>query len=111
MPSLASSPTVRHGKTRLFVVINGKEYVLTHGKADAARHKLWRLKSATAAYSVVFGPSGVACSCPDSWRFGIQCKHIGALKAHGLVPRSALVADPGIIARPATAAPALKGGA
>jgi hypothetical protein len=94
MSTVAGSQSARHGKCRLQIVINGKAYVLLPGKAAVPRHRLWRLSGPGSQYAVCYGKGVVSCSCPDAWKVGHQCKHIGALKALGLVPRSCRVPLP-----------------
>jgi hypothetical protein len=85
----------RHGTCRLQLSIGKSVYTLIppHGPAPLA----WGVKqirgaSPGARYSCYVTPSGhPACSCPDHQHRATVCKHLGALRACGLLS----FADPG----------------
>jgi hypothetical protein len=87
----APAATVRHGKCRLELSIGGTAYRLTPLTPPPGFKLLWSLRKlsgeATAIYQVAVEkgrPAG--CTCPDHEINGAVCKHIGALRALGLIP-------------------------
>ena len=95
-PRPASAPpaptaTVRHGKCSLHLSIGGTRYRLTPLTPPAGFKALWSLHKqapeASAVYQVaVEKGQQPACTCPDFEINGAVCKHVGALKALGLIP-------------------------
>jgi hypothetical protein len=95
-PRPASAPpappaTVRHGKCRLELAIGGTSYRLTPLVPPPGFKVVWSLRKqsaeATAVYQVAVEKGRPpACTCPDCEINGAVCKHIGALKALGLIP-------------------------
>jgi hypothetical protein len=77
------------------VHLNGAAYKLSRRKPETpgSRIRLWQLRNPNGIrYVVAFGKGVAVCDCPDSrHRPETQCKHLGALKALGLVPRSCSV--------------------
>lgn len=87
----APSATVRHGKCSLHLSIGGTRYRLTPLTPPAGYKALWSLHKqapeASAIYQVaVEKGQQPACTCPDHEINGAVCKHVGALKALGLIP-------------------------
>ena len=87
----APSVAVRHGKCRLELSIGGTSYRLTPFTPPAGFKVVWSLRKlsagAPATYQVaVEKGQQPACTCPDHEINGAVCKHIGALKALGLIP-------------------------
>src|SRR5215831_16960753 len=87
----APPATVRHGKCRLELSIGGARYRLHPLTPPAGFKVVWSLRkqaddhSATYQVAVEKGQEP-ACTCPDHEINGAVCKHIGALKALGLIP-------------------------
>lgn len=75
----------RSGKCGLIVRINGRSYKTRISPADQARPRTIRLRNDRGAvYIVTDEPTGPRCTCPDHGR-GSRCKHIGSVKACGLI--------------------------
>jgi len=92
LPAATASvqPRVRHGKARLYIGINATVYTLIRDSSTNA----WHLTAQSGARQGSRYVTGIttagqpACSCPDHLRAGNHCKHIGALVAAGLLPRT-----------------------
>jgi hypothetical protein len=87
----APAATVRHGKCSLHLSIGGTRYRLTPLTPPAGFKALWSLRKqspeASAVYQVAVEKGrDPACTCPDFTINGAVCKHIGALRALGLIP-------------------------
>jgi hypothetical protein len=95
-PRPASAPpvpaaTIRHGKCRLELSIGGTRYRLRPLTPPAGFKVVWSLRKQAAEASAVYQVAvekgrPPACTCPDHEINGAVCKHIGALKALGLIP-------------------------
>ena len=95
-PRPASAPpapaaTVRHGKCSLHLSIGGTLYRLHPITPPPGFKAVWSLRKqapdSSAVYQVaVEKGQPPACTCPDHEINGAVCKHIGALKALGLIP-------------------------
>ena len=87
----APAAPVRHGKCSLHLSIGGTRYRL-HPLTPPAGFKLvWSLRKQaetdSAVYQVAIAKGAQpACTCPDFTINGAVCKHVGALKALGLIP-------------------------
>jgi hypothetical protein len=87
----ATAAPVRHGKCSLHLSIGGTRYRL-HPLTPPAGYKLvWSLRKQaetdSAVYQVAIAKGQQpACTCPDFTINGAICKHVGALKALGLIP-------------------------
>ena len=82
---------VRHGKCSLRLSIGGTEYRITPLTPPAGIKVAWTLRKQSPDGSAVYQVSveksePPACSCPDCSISGAICKHIGALRALGLIP-------------------------
>lgn len=107
----------RHGTCRLQLSINSTVYTLIppHGAVTA-----WQLKKRAkprSRYSCSVAAGLPACTCPDFNHRGVICKHLGALRACGILrfddppaPRQ-LSPRKGRSLLPAPAPAAQKGGA
>lgn len=96
MPTISETAPVRHGIARLTLQINGNTYGVSPQKPSVPRWRGWSLRSARNKYQICFGSGLVTCSCPDQFYNNARCKHIAALQALRLVPRSArLLVAPG----------------
>jgi hypothetical protein len=91
-PRPASAPPVpvRHGKCSLHLSIGGVFYRLRPLTPPAGVKALWSLRKqsdgAPAVYQVAQARGEQpACTCPDFTINGAVCKHVGALRALGLV--------------------------
>jgi hypothetical protein len=102
MASVSASPPVRHGTTRLMVLINGRSYVLKRMPPPPGFLETWVLRrsepdstGARPAYCVAahLDDPAPGCTCPDHRRTGAPCKHILALRAHGLIPPASAHAE------------------
>ena len=87
----APAATVRHGKCSLELSIGGTRYRLHPLTPPAGFKAVWSLHKqapdSSAVYQVaVEKGQQPACTCPDFEINGAVCKHIGALKALGLIP-------------------------
>jgi len=87
----APAPPVRHGTCGLILTIGGTRYQLRPITPPAGFKIVWSLHKradhAEAIYQVaVEKGQPPACTCPDCETRGSVCKHIGALKALGLIP-------------------------
>jgi SWIM zinc finger len=87
----APAAPVRHGKCSLHLSIGGTRYRLHPLTPPAGFKALWSLHKqapeASAVYQVAVAKGQQpACTCPDHEINGAVCKHIGALKALGLIP-------------------------
>ena len=90
-PASAPAATVRHGKCSLHLSIGGTHYRLTPLAPPAGFRAVWSLHKQSddrpAIYQVaVEKGQQPACTCPDFEINGAVCKHIGALRALGLIP-------------------------
>ena len=85
------APPIRHGKTRLVLVIDDVEYRLSKSPSTRAAWHLKRMAEPRKGtiYCVLTHKSVVTCSCPDSIMNGAVCKHVRALVACGLVSKRA----------------------
>jgi SWIM zinc finger len=87
----APAVPIRHGRCSLHLSIGGTCYRL-HPLTPPAGFKLvWSLhkqaETDSAVYQVAIEKGRQpACSCPDFTINGAVCKHVGALKALGLIP-------------------------
>lgn len=87
----APAATVRHGKCGLHLSIGGTAYRLRPLVPPAGFQAVWSLRKRSAEASAVYQVAvergrPPACTCPDCEINGAVCKHIGALKALGLIP-------------------------
>ena len=87
-------PPVRHGTCRLQITIGGTSYSLRPIPAQPRGVTVWVLRSldgprAGTRYSVASVNRQAGCTCPDHETNGATCKHVMALRAIGLIPRSA----------------------
>jgi hypothetical protein len=87
----APASTVRHGKCSLRLSIGGTEYRLHPLTPPAGFKVVWSLRKQADDHSAVYQVAvekgrPPACTCPDHEINGAVCKHIGALKALGLIP-------------------------
>ncbi len=91
--SLPDLVVARHGKCRMYVVIDEQPYVLKRLGRD--QYKLSAQGGARDGANYRTGRTRTSwhCSCPDHQNRGVRCKHIGALIALGLLsrPRKAVV--------------------
>lgn len=85
--TVAETPTARHGKARLALVINWQVYALRRVRRDH-----WALTRRGGdgdglAYLTGRTEGGFYCTCPDHLYRGrtIRCKHVGALLAARLL--------------------------
>ncbi len=92
-PRPASAPPAveRHGKCRLELSIGGTRYRLHPLTPPAGFKVVWSLRKQAEDHSVTYQVAvekgrPPACTCPDHEINGAVCKHIGALKALGLIP-------------------------
>ena len=95
-PRPASAPpapaaTVRHGKCSLHLSIGGTRYRLHPITPPPGFRAVWSLRKQSPESSAVYQVAiekgqAPACTCPDFEINGAVCKHIGALKALGLIP-------------------------
>jgi SWIM zinc finger len=87
----APAATVRHGKCSLHLSIGGTRYRL-HPLTPPAGFKLvWSVRKQSetdsAVYQVAIAKGAQpACTCPDFTINGAVCKHVGSLRALGLIP-------------------------
>jgi len=95
MTTITEKPAVRTGKCGLILSIDGRRYRLRRDKPLARNATTWRLtvaagqRRAGLTYSVCTFNGKVDCSCPDSARQFAACKHMQALRALGLISKSA----------------------
>jgi len=87
----APAPPVRHGTCGLILSIGGTRYQLRPISPPPGFKIVWSLHKRTdhaeAIYQVAIEKGQQpACTCPDHEGRGATCKHIGALKALGLIP-------------------------
>jgi len=87
-------PPARHGTCRLQITIGGTPYSLRPIPAQPRGVTVWVLRAldgprAGARYSVASVNREAGCTCPDHETNGATCKHVMALRAIGLIPRSA----------------------
>jgi hypothetical protein len=87
----APAATIRHGKCRLELSIGGTRYRLHPLTPPAGFEVVWSLRKQADDHSAVYQVAvekgqQPACTCPDCEINGAVCKHIGALKALGLIP-------------------------
>ena len=87
----APSATVRHGKCSLHLSIGGTRYRLHPITPPPGFRALWSLRKQAPESSAVYQVAvekgqQPACTCPDFEINGAVCKHIGSLKALGLIP-------------------------
>ena len=87
----APAVPVRHGKCSLHLSIGGTRYRLQPIGPPAGFKALWSLHKQSGTSSAVYQVAvekgkQPACTCPDHEIRGATCKHIGALKALGLIP-------------------------
>lgn len=87
----ATAVPVRHGKCSLHLSIGGTRYRLQPISPPAGFKALWSLHKQSAESSPVYQVAvekgrQPACTCPDFTINGAVCKHVGALRALGLIP-------------------------
>jgi hypothetical protein len=87
----APAAPVRHGKCSLHLSIGGTRYRLHPLTPPAGFKAVWSLRKQSETDSAVYQVAlekgqQPACTCPDHEFNGALCKHIGALKALGLIP-------------------------
>ena len=87
----APAAPVRHGKCSLHLSIGGTRYRLHPLTPPAGFKAVWSLRKQSLESSAVYQVAvekgqRPACTCPDFTINGALCKHIGALKAIGLIP-------------------------
>jgi hypothetical protein len=87
-------PPARTGKCSLTLSIDGRRYRLRSATPLTRGSRTWRLTVAAGqsraglTYSVSTIGRRLDCTCPDSARNFAACKHMQALRALGLVPKS-----------------------
>ena len=92
----AARPPVRHGKCRVYICINENTYTCSPIRRrpckGVAVSLALRKHGGDGGDELVYGitrtAEGNACTCPDHQRRGAECKHIRALQACGILPRS-----------------------
>jgi len=95
MTTIAEAPPSRKGQCSLTLSINGRIYKLRSAPPLSRNSRTWRLtvaagqRSAGITYSVATFHGRVDCTCPDATRNFAACKHQQALRALGLIPKSA----------------------
>jgi SWIM zinc finger len=87
----APAAPVRHGKCSLHLSIGGTRYRLQPITPPAGFKLVWSLRKQaetdSAVYQVAIAKGQQpGCTCPDFTINGAVCKHVGALKALGLIP-------------------------
>jgi hypothetical protein len=87
----APAAPVRHGKCSLHLSIGGTRYRLQPITPPAGYKLVWSLRKQSETDSAVYQVAIAkgqqpACTCPDFTINGALCKHVGALKALGLIP-------------------------
>jgi hypothetical protein len=86
MPAQTVAGPTRHGKTRIYVLINEEVYKVRYIKRD-----LWSVThNGDPGRSYLAGRplrGDYGCTCPDRLKRGAWCKHLGALLALHLVSR------------------------
>ena len=87
----APAATVRHGKCSLHLSIGGTRYRLHPITPPPGFKAVWSLRKQSPESSAVYQVAvekgrQPACTCPDFEIRGAVCKHIGSLKALGLIP-------------------------
>jgi hypothetical protein len=85
------APPARHGRCSLTLSIGGVPYRLHPITPPPGYRVVWSLRKQSETESPVYQVSLVkggspACTCPDFTVRGAICKHIGSLKALGLIP-------------------------
>jgi hypothetical protein len=93
LPREIVEPPARHGVCRLRLQIGGTNYALWPVKGQPRGMVVWSLRSidgprAGTRYCVASVHREAGCTCPDHEINGAMCKHLLALKAIGLIPRS-----------------------
>ncbi len=86
----APSATVRHGKCSLELSIGGTRYRLHPLTPPPGFKAVWSLRKQAHDHSAIYQVAvekgqQPACTCPDHEINGAVCKHIGALRALGLI--------------------------
>jgi hypothetical protein len=95
MTTVHDAPPARKGLCSLSLSIDGRTYRLRRDKPLARNATTWRLTikagqpRAGLTYSVCTFNGRVDCTCPDSTRNFAACKHMMALRALGLISKSA----------------------
>ncbi len=95
MTTVHDAPPARKGLCSLSLSINGRTYKLRSAPPLSKNSRTWRLtvaagqRSAGITYSVSTFHGRVDCTCPDAQRNFAACKHQQALRALGLIPKSA----------------------
>jgi hypothetical protein len=87
----APAVPVRHGKCSLHLSIGGTRYRLQPITPPVGVKVVWTLRKQSDTDSAVYQVAVAkgqqpACTCPDFEIRGAVCKHVGALKALGLIP-------------------------
>src|ERR1700677_3815495 len=87
----APAAPVRHGKCSLHLSIGGTRYRLQPITPPAGFKLVWSLRKQSEIDSPVYQVTvekgrQPACTCPDFTINGALCKHVGALRALGLIP-------------------------
>ncbi|MDE2100042.1 MAG: SWIM zinc finger family protein [Patescibacteria group bacterium] len=87
----APAAPARHGKCSLRLSIGGTEYRLTPLTPPAGYKVVWSLRKLDPTRSAIYQVAvergqQPGCTCPDFEINGAVCKHVGALKALGLIP-------------------------
>ncbi len=95
MTTIAEAPPARKGLCSLTLSIDGRTYKLRPAPPLTKNSRTWRLTVAAGqtraglTYSVCTFNGKVDCSCPDATKIYAACKHMQALRALGLIPKSA----------------------
>lgn len=88
MSTVARPDPERHGKTRMYILINEDVYLTRRVKADAIRLTKTGGDRAGSIYLVGRHEGQLTCTCPDHlYHPGSNCKHIGAILANRLLRR------------------------
>ena len=91
-PARAGRP-VRHGTCRIYIFINENTYTCSQirrrpAKGVSVSLALRKHGEDDVCYGIARTAEGNTCTCPDHRQRGSECKHIRALQAVGILPRS-----------------------
>jgi len=95
MTTVHDAPPARKGLCSLALSIDGRTYKLRPAPPLSKNSRTWRLTVAAGqsraglTYSVCTFNGRVDCTCPDATKNFAACKHQQALRALGLIPKSA----------------------
>jgi hypothetical protein len=85
MSTVAAEP--RHGKCRLYLVINDDVYIIKKHTRIAVTLKKNSGERAGNLYQIRRDGPSLTCTCPDSLYHAAPCKHLGAALAARLLAR------------------------